>query len=259
MSAVRRLRLTGRTDFRSVGIVNSDVSAVLGLLDRWRHLPAYRLEPRADPFFAHFLPEVVAARVGTRLHEVVIPEFPLRRGAWLSEDPSGNESTKVDYVFFSADVNRVFFVELKTDRASRRDAQDEYLEKSATVGFARLVEGVLNIVRATQPKYLQKYFHLLHALESLGLASVPPSAYERVFPEVRRGITKELSRIQNLVPADGPAVKVLYVEPVATSDDSIGFEEFAAIAEKRGELGHLFAAHLRSWTSKAGSVDPRKR
>ena len=41
------------------------IADVFNLLDRWRHLPAYRLEPRVAPFFALFLRDV--------------PERPLRR------------------------------------------------------------------------------------------------------------------------------------------------------------------------------------
>ena len=36
------------------------IERVFELLDRWRHLPAYKLEPRADIFFALYLPEVLS-------------------------------------------------------------------------------------------------------------------------------------------------------------------------------------------------------
>ena len=35
------------------------IERVFELLDKWRHLPTYWLEPRADIFFALFLPEVL--------------------------------------------------------------------------------------------------------------------------------------------------------------------------------------------------------
>ena len=56
------------------------IADVFNLLDRWRHLPAYRLEPRVAPFFALFLRDVLSTRFGIQLHDIVIPEFPLRIG-----------------------------------------------------------------------------------------------------------------------------------------------------------------------------------
>ena len=44
------------------------VADVFGLLDEWRHLPAYGLETRVAPFFALFLREVLSARFGVELH-----------------------------------------------------------------------------------------------------------------------------------------------------------------------------------------------
>ena len=61
------------------------VADVLGLLDEWRHLPAYGLETRVAPFFALFLREVLSARFGVELHPVVIPEFLLRKGTLYGE------------------------------------------------------------------------------------------------------------------------------------------------------------------------------
>ena len=45
------------------------IDEVFALLDRWRHLPAYQLERRADVFFAAYLHEVVEAETGVALRE----------------------------------------------------------------------------------------------------------------------------------------------------------------------------------------------
>ena len=36
-------------------MTHPDLDALFDLLDRWRHLPSYRLEPRADVVFGLFL------------------------------------------------------------------------------------------------------------------------------------------------------------------------------------------------------------
>lgn len=233
---------------------------LLLLLDRWRHLPAYRLEPRADPFFALFLPHVLAGHLGHSLDPVVIPEFPLRIAA-LPHVPAStsNLSVKVDYAVFSSDRQYVYLVELKTDQASRRDVQDAYLTAAATVGFCTLVDGVVSLCKATASRSFPKYLHLLHRLAMLGFVSIPDSVYEFALPQPRRGLARAIGQIQNTVTDGGPQIRVLYIQP--HTDDihpAISFEEFAAAIEHLGEIGQLFARHLRRWVHPAGAVDPRE-
>jgi hypothetical protein len=247
--------VVGRGEWMST---DADVAEVLALLGGWRHLPAYRLESRADVFFALFMRQVVEQRVGMSLRRTMIPEFPLRRGTLWGEGTDGaNASTKVDYALFSEDARSVFLVELKTDQASRRDEQDAYLEKSAGCGFRNLVDGILKIVLATESRYARKYLHLLRALEDLGFIKVPADAYDHAFPDIRVGLGAALRKIENLVDNAAVQVQVLYVQPIATSPNVIGFEEFALVAEARGGVGRLFATSLREWVRAAGDLDPR--
>ena len=116
------------------------------LLNRWRHLPAYQLERRADIFFALFLPEVLGERLGTKINPLLVPEFPIRKGLLRKhDDKEDNQSIKADYLALelaledSAFPKRAFLVELKTDSASRRDDQDENLGHAVDVGLKRLV------------------------------------------------------------------------------------------------------------------------
>lgn len=81
-------------------------------LGHWRHLPAYQLERRADVFFSVYLKEVVEEFTKTTLEDVMIPEFPVKHDGT-------NQSDKVDYVLFTKDRKRVFFIELKTDGGSQ--------------------------------------------------------------------------------------------------------------------------------------------
>jgi len=65
-------------------------------LDRWRHLPAYQLERRADIFFSAYLKGMLEEFTGTELDGQIIPELPIKRDIiWIgtpatisSENPS---------------------------------------------------------------------------------------------------------------------------------------------------------------------------
>ncbi len=55
------------------------IERVFELLDKWRHLPTYRLEPRADIFFALFLPEVLGVRFDMKINPLLVPNFRSKR------------------------------------------------------------------------------------------------------------------------------------------------------------------------------------
>ena len=88
--------------------------AVFSNLDRWRHLPAYQLERRADIFFSVYLAHVLERYVGTAVDPRIVPEFPIKRDL-IWPDQSTHLSVKVDYVLFAKDRSRAYFIELKTD------------------------------------------------------------------------------------------------------------------------------------------------
>lgn len=223
-------------------------------LDRWRHLPAYQLERRADIFFAVYLPEVIAESVGVALHDVVLPELPIKRDLIWPDKPT-NQSVKLDYCLFSKDLSRAFFVELKTDAGSRRQAQDEYLRASERLGFGAIAEGVRQIALASTSR--QKYLHLLTALGDLGFLEVPSEIEGLAYPRPQRGLTKSLDDIRTT--AQDASVEVIYVQP----EDSPGvrcvdFETFASFVERHEDpLSRRFAESLRRWTVPAGGTSPR--
>lgn len=52
-----------------------------------------------------------------------------------------------------------------------------------------------------------------------------------------------------------PKVRVVYVEPISTGSDSIGFERFAYHVAKHGDpLSERFAASLLRWCGPAGQM-----
>ena len=155
------------SDERKIGELPT-IEGVFGLLDRWRHLPAYQLERRADIFFALFLPEVLREfdQTKTEVLHPIIPEFPIKKA-------DGKQSEKADYFALSEDSKLAFIVELKTDMASRRSEegkkQEEFLNQAVKQEMKGLVDGILEICRKTKEK--EKYVHLLWclSLSNLGL------------------------------------------------------------------------------------------
>ncbi|MHA3964233.1 MAG: hypothetical protein AM325_011935, partial [Candidatus Thorarchaeota archaeon SMTZ1-45] len=48
-------------------------------MDKWRNLPKYALERRADIFFGVYLKTVLEAKYDIKIKEEIIPEFPVRK------------------------------------------------------------------------------------------------------------------------------------------------------------------------------------
>jgi len=81
--------LPRRADCRMT-IVMDPLEKVFQHRDRWRHLPNYQLERRADVFFSVYLASIVEAFTGVALKDKFLPEFPLKRDLIrLSEDRRG--------------------------------------------------------------------------------------------------------------------------------------------------------------------------
>ena len=229
------------------------ISSIFGLLDRWRHLPAYQLERRADIFFAVYLREVVASFTGAAIAQTIIPELPIKRDLIWPDRPT-HKSVKLDYCLFAEDGSKVYFVELKTDAGSRRSAQDEYLERSVEIGFKAIVDGIRHIVLATSAH--QKYHHLVSALVARNFFEAPSDLAEYLFPSPRPGVAAKLEQIR--VANANPPIEVIYVQPLAAgADRCIDFEMFAEHVERHPDpFSQSFAEHLRRWTTPAGSERP---
>jgi len=225
-------------------------------MDRWRHLPAYQLERRADIFFSAYLPAVIAEHTGVEVSADVIPELPILRSL-IWPDKKGKSSVKVDYAVMARDRSRVYFVELKTDGASRREDQDTYLSRSVDIGFRRIVQGIVEISQATSAH--QKYGHLLHALAVHGCVRLPEGLDDHLWPRVRSGVGMLLREVEVTVGAGELAIEVVYLQPTGGSagERVIDFNEFAAHVERHGDpVSELFALSLRKWVARAGSDSP---
>ena len=263
------------------------IERVFGLLDKWRHLPAYKLEPRADIFFALYLPEVLGKYLEIEINPMIVPEFPIKK-ALLPTYNGGNDSIKADYLALQKSGNgkppgRAFLVELKTDMASLNDKQDRDLGYAVCVGLKALVKGVIDIC-GSYTKQKPKYVHLLKLLSELGLIE-----YEDALFPVKQGYSKALKKVKDKVEEEKnwPSLELVYIQPKLTDTidfnevaktiakrpkDSasrkprrIDFKEFAEIIEDRAKekgesdgIRYTFANYLRKWAAQdAGSPNPK--
>lgn len=239
------------------------VSDLFGLLDRWRHLPGYQLERRADVFFALFLPEVLGKHFGIEISPILIPEFAIKKDSvapGLVKNRRDDTSKKVDYLALQKSphgksAQQAFLVELKTDTASRSEEQDKYLGYAAKAGLQELIKGVLEICSGNT-RQKSKYVHLLYLLSKANLIEYE----DNLFPVKSGKYSEALKRIKEKVGKrrDWPSLKVVYIQPELT--ETIDFNEFACILEmvEGGEIRSSFARCLRTWAAdKAGSTNPR--
>lgn len=140
------------------------------MLEDWKLLPAYKLEPRIDSLVGFALQNVKVSDdlLGVQ-KRVLIPELPIRKGTVKKEyegTRSQNRSYKVDF-YMRGQKDENLFIEFKSDTRSIRDEQIEYLKKSEEVRMKEIVEGVLKLSKSTRQK--PKYAHLLSKLEEAGL------------------------------------------------------------------------------------------
>jgi len=221
----------------------TSIYALFDLLDSWRHLPSYQLERRADLFFALYIPQALEEKLGFRIRPQLIPEFPARIGT-IYPERSSNQSFKIDYLALSEDGRNAVFVELKTDISSRRLEQDAYLKAAQKAGLPKLLEGLLEIFRATTAK--RKYFYLIEQLAALGQYHIPDSMREILLRSDLRGVT-QASRSVTITTAVTDSV-IIYIQPRGTGPGTISFEDLRKIVRQHNDpISARFADSLTKW------------
>jgi hypothetical protein len=221
-------------------------------MDEWRHFPSYQLERRADIFSSLYLAEVLEAKLGVPMCPQLAPEFPVRKGT-IYPNVQSDASLKIDYLALTADGAGSVFVELKTDGASRRLIQDEYLLAAQRVGLSALLEGVCQIFRATNAK--RKYFALMLHLEHMDLLQIPAALKVVMAGKSLRGAPAASNDIVVTGPSATP--RIVYVQPNGDGPDVISFDEFADVVARHPDpVSQRFAASLREWSRvQAGGQD----
>jgi hypothetical protein len=231
------------------------IDHLFDLLNRWRHLPAYQLERRADVLFAMYLPAFLSDHLGVPIRPELIPEFPVRLGTIYPSGPAKqqNLSCKIDFLAMSRDGSRVLFVELKTDGLSRRQRQDDYLSEAQRAGMPALLRGLLSIFEQTNAK--AKYAHLLKLLESVDLLTLPSSFHERLATARWRGFRTDLADIR--IDERPREIVIVYLQPHEAETGEIGFESLANWLDRTqaDAFSRTFSESLRRWARSPAGVD----
>lgn len=141
-----------------------EISKIFNNLDKWRHFPNYQLERRADIFFTLYLHGIMEKCLHKKLEDIIIPEFPIKIDG---EKKDTNRTWKIDYILISKNKEYVYFVELKTDMASKNPAQEKSMLEKQGKRFSNDLENLTKVIKAS--RYKKKYFHLLYQLCELGL------------------------------------------------------------------------------------------
>ena len=203
-----------------------DIGKIFELLDDWRGLPSYKLEPRADIFFALYLPEIIKIFFKRNIsYRNIIPEFPLLKKRFddnYNESKDGNRSKKVDYAVFCR--GELFLFELKTDMGSRETkqgtVQEDYMISATFVTPSELINDVKDIIESVSNKsYRKKYNHLISKANDLNMQFQP---------------TKVIA---------------VYIQPCLPSINSKSIEilTFKKIRECLNNLDEHFAKALEKW------------
>jgi hypothetical protein len=238
------------------------INQVFENLDQWRGLPSYQLERRADVFFSLYLQEILETHIQpeTRLHPVFIPEFPLHiKFVSGKKTDDRNHSFKIDFVAISADMNKVFFVELKTDEGSTRSQQDAYLLDAKSKGMDEIVASVVDLFHASGSKK-RKYARLLAMMQTMGLFEQGDDSVADFVQEVLagqrqswRGITERVKKLRVSETCKSMTQEIVYIKPAQTSPSPeasvISFKQIIdqVLSVKQDPFSVRFATSLQSW------------
>ena len=207
------------------------INEIFDSMDRWRHLPSYQLERRADAFFAVYINMLLEHKYDIGV-EGLVPEFPVRVGT-IDPNSDSNQSYKIDYLAKAEDLDKVFFVELKTDPRSRRIEQDWYLKRAQEVGMVNLLEGLDKIYHATSAK--RKYRALFAELEGLDFVQADDD-----------GKYKPIQKKYE--------VQIVYVQPHNPdgNENVISFQDAAEVISRMDDpISTRFARSLILWAEYA--------
>ena len=202
-------------------------------LDAWRHLPSYQLERRSDILFSLYLQEALEQELGFPVRQQLLPEFPVCR-------PENNLTYKVDYLARSEDGSTLIFVELKTDRGSRRDSQDTYLADASKTPARELLDRLAGVTKASKAR--GKYSHLVQHLEQMGL--VRPTG-QRPW-EFEASVDELQSRVVYVQPQPDP--DSLDLSAFGCPVHFISLSKFAEVVDSHDDrLSLRFATSLKEW------------
>ena len=228
----------------------TQLNEILSRLDHWRNFPNFQLERHVDVFISFYLKEILAGHYNKNKDEIgdcIIPEFPIN---------ISGEYDHVDFAVPSTDLLTVYFIELKTDVASRRRSQDKLMEDVSGMNFQKLLSGLID--KAVRTKNFQsKYATLLLTLEQVGYINVPKEFWKLDFMNSPYGY-KKLVRGIEIAPIIS-AIKLIFIQPSNDNKvkgvESISLSECSSIINKTNDpMSTLLSELLVKWSQKPGLI-----
>lgn len=233
-------------------------------LDKFRHLPAYQLERRADIFFALFLKSALESKIGCALREEIIPEFPLKRAG-------SNLSTKIDYLMLSEDGTKAYLIELKTDPSSLRHSQINDLLIAGSRNFQSLIGDVINVAANSTEK--RKYNELFKLLQQAKVVELPQLLDDLMAKKRLTGYTDRMH--MDIIRGEDRSLETVLILPVSSltkkikSDPqhaihkvnhTLTLSDFAQSVKVQGGLfANRFAQSLEEWDKEKAGWPNRKQ
>lgn len=206
------------------------IERVFDRLDRWRCLPDYQLERRADLFFSLYLPEILEDLFGHPFRPFVVPEFPIKQKSNLSD--------KVDYVALSSDFKQLVLVELKTNMKSLRETQFEYLRLGACKSGEELLTDLKTIHKASRAK--PKYDALSAELAVMGFTETRAKTIKANHPVVLIAPETEFKK--------RAGIESIFKRKKEVPFHIVGFETVRVIVLRHGDpVSQRFAESLKMW------------
>lgn len=220
---------------------------ILERLDEWRHFPRYQLERHVDILFSFHLKRILEAYFKLELQDLVVPEFPVAKKL-LFYGYKYNDTISVDFVLFSQDRGKAFFVELKTDISSEREDQDSNMNSIQALKF----QGVINCLRETiiASGNRKKYLLLLNKLFLNKIIDVDKNIFnaDKIYKHY----------VESIVPVkDMECHSVLLKPTFVTAGSNNGYEviDFGFIINNKNSIfkdqaGLDFAGYLEKWKTR---------
>ena len=237
------------------------LESVLAQLDRWRHLPKYKLEQHVDVLFGMTLPTVIRSVFKTEGEVHVIPEFPIHHRTVGKGD--SNQSFNIDFAAFIQGGEEVFLVELKTDANSIKQQQLCDMRKIVRYRkFRDVIKAIPKIAKHSKQK--AKYLHLVCELSHAGAMTASAEIQRLDAKNGLRGFKNALKgcRAPDMLTC-APRLVLIYPDrnEKIKADTSgfccIDFQTYEQALGTDNPLERLLRTYLDQWRLRAG--DPRPK
>ena len=140
--------------------------AMMDHIIQGRWIPKVQVERALGPLLGMFLPGILTKLLPEQPRiEMILPEFPLKK-----QNEKGHQtSTNIDYLLWSPDSEKLFFVELKTDAASyganQLENYNRYIQRIGEQGAGFLFRDLESIAHKSKRK--EKYHYVLEHCRQL--------------------------------------------------------------------------------------------